>query len=330
MSGESAGPKLLKCFQCDQLKAEDDYSKTQLKLKGKRVCKPCAAANSAAPAAPSSALDEKDVIHTFTNAEGAVTVKQVLADDIKRAQEKGGKTSAPLPMADKYQTLLKWLADGKAKFKDLELKYYTVDYRGVHAKNRMEKDQIILEVPLNLIMTSDKARESNIGQRIHSSGCQLRSSHSWLACMLLEEKAKGDKSFYYPYIATLPQHYRNMPTFFDEEEKKELKGSFTLKMIADRKVSIQNEYDNICAHIPEFKRKYHVLSFEWARLAVITRIFGFEVGTHKTDGLVAMADMLNHKRPNETSWHFDNSLGAFTITTTKQLLKVRFLIVDAV
>jgi hypothetical protein len=56
MSGESAGPKLLKCFQCDQLKAEDDYSKTQLKLKGKRVCKPCAAANSAAPAAPSSAL----------------------------------------------------------------------------------------------------------------------------------------------------------------------------------------------------------------------------------------------------------------------------------
>jgi len=37
--------------------------------------------------------------------------------------------------------------------------------------------------------------------------------------------------------------------------------------------------------------------------------------------LVAMADMLNHKRPNETSWTFDDSRNAFTITTTKRLLK---------
>ena len=35
-----------------------------------------------------------------------------------------------------------------------------------------------------------------------------------------------------------------------------------------------------------------------------------------------MADMLNHKLPNETSWHFDQGLNAFTITTTKRLLKV--------
>jgi len=54
---------------------------------------------------------------------------------------------------------------------------------------------------------------------------------------------------------------------------------------------------------------------------VITRIFGFEVNGLKTDGLVAMADMLNHKRPNETSWTYDTSRGAFTITTTKRLLK---------
>jgi len=31
--------------------------------------------------------------------------------------------------------------------------------------------------------------------------------------------------------------------------------------------------------------------------------------------------MLNHKRPNETSWTFDDSRNAFTITTTKRLLK---------
>ena len=59
----------------------------------------------------------------------------------------------------------------------------------------------------------------------------------------------------------------------------------------------------------------------WARLAVITRIFGFDINGEKHDGLVAMADMLNHKRPHETSWNFDDSKNSFVITTTKRLLK---------
>jgi len=37
----------------------------------------------------------------------------------------------------------------------------------------------------------------------------------------------------------------------------------------------------------------------WARLVVITRIFGLNIDGKKTDGLVAYADMLNHKRPRE-------------------------------
>jgi histone-lysine N-methyltransferase SETD3 len=34
-----------------------------------------------------------------------------------------------------------------------------------------------------------------------------------------------------------------------------------------------------------------------------------------------MADMLNHKRPEETSWTYDQTKGAFTIVTTKALSK---------
>ena len=262
---------------------------------------------------------DKKLLSKFTTDVGAVTVKKVLAADIAKSQERGGKTRTLLPGQDKYDALLGWLKQGGAKFSKLELRYYTVDYRGVHARSRLERDEIILSVPLPLIMTSDVAKASTIGQRIRSSGCQLRSSHSWLACLLLQERNNPD-SFYAPYLNTLPQHYRNMPIFFDKEELKELTGSFSLKMIEDRKISLKAEYDNIVRSIPEFA-KYHHLEFFWARLAVITRIFGFEVGTHKTDGLVAMADMLNHKRPNETSWHFDNGLNAFTITTTKRLLK---------
>jgi histone-lysine N-methyltransferase SETD3 len=194
-----------------------------------------------------------------------------------------------------------------------------VDYRGVHARRRLEKDELILEVPLDLIMTTEVAKESEIGMMITRAGCTPYSDHSWLAALLLQEKYRSD-SKYKPYIDCLPVHYRNMPIFFDDDELKWLKGSFTIKMIEDRKYSLKMEYDNIVKYVPEFAR-YHHLDFFWARIAVITRVFGFEVKGKKTEGLVAMADMLNHKRPNETSWTFDDSRNAFTITTTKRLLK---------
>lgn len=40
-----------------------------------------------------------------------------------------------------------------------------------------------------------------------------------------------------------------------------------------------------------------------------------------TDGLVPMADMLNHKRPNETDWDYSDAKGCFTITTVKDMRK---------
>lgn len=80
----------------------------------------------------------------------------------------------------------------------------------------------------------------------------------------------------------------------------ELKGSITLQKIADRLESLRREYENIRRHIPEFE-KYTLREFIWARLVVITRIFGLKINGHKTDGLVPYADMLNHKRPRGTT-----------------------------
>jgi hypothetical protein len=53
--------------------------------------------------------------------------------------------------------------------------------------------------------------------------------------------------------------------------------------------------------------------FVWARMCVITRIFGMTVGTVKTDGLVPFCDMLNHKLPRETRWSYDNNTNGFSI-----------------
>lgn len=79
-----------------------------------------------------------------------------------------------------------------------------------------------------------------------------------------------------------------------------MEGSFTVEKIGDRIDSLRREYENICRSVPEFTRYTH-WEFVWARLVVITRIFGLMIKTNKTDGLVPYADMLNHKRPRESA-----------------------------
>jgi histone-lysine N-methyltransferase SETD3 len=308
----------LRCAGCGEMQLRGTYSSKQLKAKGKRKCGECvmfaratAEANRPIPKAQLDLLDAK----------GTNAVKQANAEAIRKAQEFGkvNDDNAPSEEGDRYSRMLDWLIAGGARFPKLQLKYYTVDYRGVHAKTRLQPNECILEVPHSLIMTTDKAKNSSIGRCIRQSGAMVHSSHTWLAAMLLEEKY-NPQSIWKPYIDCLPKHYRNMPVFFDKSELAELKGSFTLEMIANRKVSLNMEHKAIADFCPEFAR-FHALEFMWARLAVITRIFGFEIRGKKHDGLVAMADMLNHKNPHETMWNYDDAKGAFTITTTKRLLK---------
>lgn len=104
--------------------------------------------------------------------------------------------------------------------------------------------------------------------------------------------------------------------FFKEDLLSWLTGSFSLHKISDRIDSLRKEYDNIRRAVDEFN-KFHLDDFVWARLVVITRIFGMNIAGNKTDGLVPYADMLNHKRPRETSWTFDDNRNGFLITTTK-------------
>jgi tetratricopeptide (TPR) repeat protein len=197
------------------------------------------------------------------------------------------------PDADRFDLMVRWLKEGGGKFPRLYLQYYSEDYRGVHCLSRIPAEEIILYVPHHMIMTSQVAMDSGLGKQIVDAQLDLRSKHSYLAAYLLQERRKGKESYWEPYINSLPAVYANMPIHFSPEMLAHLKGSFTLEKIADRIESLRAEYDNICAHVPDMRQFTHA-EFVWARLAVITRIFGLVIGGVKTDGLVAYADMLNH------------------------------------
>lgn len=252
-------------------------------------------------------LDKED-----KSLEKSMSELNALLDELKITQEQ--LNSSANPESDKFESMIKWLKDGGAEFPMLYLQYYGEDYRGVHSLTKIGPEKRILYVPRSHIMTSEVAKESDIGKKIIKSGVDLRSKHSYLAAYLLQEKHKGKKSFWYPYINILPEQYRNMPIFFQPEELAYLKGSFTVEKISDRLESLSREYEAIKEAVPDFE-KYTLHEFIWARLVVITRIFGLVIDDKKTDGLVPYADMLNHKRPRESKWAFEQSADGFTITT---------------
>jgi tetratricopeptide (TPR) repeat protein len=185
---------------------------------------------------------------------------------------------------DRYSQLTQWLQAGGARFPKIYLQYYSEDHRGVHALTSLSSEDIILYVPQNYIMTSEIAKASGIAKKMVDCGMELRSKHSYLASYLLQERKKGKDSFWWPYILCLPQKYSNMPIFFDQAKLKLLQGSFTLSKIADRIESLKAEYESICENVPEMKQFTHE-EFVWARLVVITRIFGLVINGNKTDGL---------------------------------------------
>jgi len=220
--------------------------------------------------------------------------------------------------ADKFRTLINWLIQGGAKFPKLFLKFYSAEYRAIHAMASIAKDEDICYIPHDYIMTSDVAKQSEIGRQIISSKVDLRSKHSYLASYLLQERERGAKSRWHVYISILPRKFETIPLFFDETQRAELVGSISLKKIDDRLESLRLEYEALCGAVPEYSR-FSLNDFIWARLVVITRIFGLVIDEVKTDGLVPMADMLNHRRPRETKWTYSQKKRGFLITALQAI-----------
>jgi len=116
----------------------------------------------------------------------------------------------------------------------------------------------------------------------------------------------------------LPEDFNNLPIFWDEEALGWLKGSVLVQQIKDRKANIRSDYDAICAALPEF-RCFSFKEFLWCRTAVGSRNFSIVVHGEKRTAMVPQADMLNHLRPRECSWTFDNAANSFVIRSLTKI-----------
>jgi protein-histidine N-methyltransferase len=208
--------------------------------------------------------------------------------------------------------LTEWLEAKGARFSSLCLCTYDDGERGAHARAPLQKGQIVLEMPLRLILTEQVAWGSAIGRQLEASGMTRLSSHSYLAACMLQEKYAPD-SFWAPYIATLPVSFPQGPLFFTPADLALLEGSFLLTKIDKRRSALAEEYQSLCRCVPGFDR-FTWEEFLWAHAIASSRCFRMEIHGSKTAGLVPMADMLNHRHPEETGWRYDDGADGFVLT----------------
>ena len=68
-------------------------------------------------------------------------------EETKLEIEEDTSLPADHPERVRFENMLKWLAGGGSKFDKLKIRFYTPDYRGVHAAKDIKKGEVILFVP---------------------------------------------------------------------------------------------------------------------------------------------------------------------------------------
>ena len=249
-------------------------------------------------------------------------------------------------MFDRFE---KWLIDNGAKFPGLYFKMYGPDQRGVHCKQDIDRNRRIMYVPLKCLITDQMARQTKTGSLLISIEKRLSApNHNQIIVFMLEDMMKKD-SFFKPYYDILPKDVSNFPVFWTDKEVEYLKGSTLGGEIQQRREKIRNDYNIIGGLIPGFFDNFTFEKFLWCRTIVGSRNFTITIDGSKRTSMVRscsvcsersvleiesfhlfehltniqtqvpQADMLNHYRPRETSWTFENDIRCFTITSLKPL-----------
>lgn len=224
------------------------------------------------------------------------------------------------PEREKFDKLINWLIRGGAIFPKLHMRHYSEDYRGVHSTRNISKDECIIFIPKSHIITLEMAKQTRIGSQMFYLNLDLISpKHSFLSTFILQEQ-QNPQSFWRPYLNILPEKYANFPIFYSEEEKEWLAGSPFLDQVHEKVIDIEEDYKMICKAVAEFA-KFDLHEFSKIRMAVSSRIFGMEIDGRVTDGFVPLADMLNHSRPRQTSWTYDQVRGGFIVESLQSIAK---------
>ncbi len=91
-------------------------------------------------------------------------------EETKKEIEEDNSIPADHPERQRFDKLLKWLKEGGSEFDKLKIRYYTADYRGVHAARDIKKGETIFYIPKEQIITLEMAFASPVGKKMYEKG----------------------------------------------------------------------------------------------------------------------------------------------------------------
>ncbi|XP_038049324.1 SET domain-containing protein 4-like [Patiria miniata] len=146
-------------------------------------------------------------------------------------------------------------------------------------------------------------------------------SHQMLTVYLLFEACKGVGSFWFPYIAVLPQMF-GTPPFFNEREL-QLLPKDTCTHAKAQIENVSSAFKELSAFFELLRGTYPSMSsrlsferFRWAWFAVNTRcVYMKQENQQGNCALAPYIDLLNHSPEAETEAGFDSSLDCYVVKT---------------
>lgn len=93
-----------------------------------------------------------------------------LFEELRKEVEEDNTIAEDHPEKIRFMKLLEWLKSGGSTFDKLKIRFYSEDYRGVHAARDIKKGEIILYVPKEQIITLEMAMASPVGKKMYEKG----------------------------------------------------------------------------------------------------------------------------------------------------------------
>ena len=226
-----------------------------------------------------------------------------------------------------YIALFKWAKQNGISFGKLRPANFFQTGRGLMTSKKLRSGDLVVSVPENMLITSKTAEKSKIGQelvKLQLNSNPVLSAKQLLCIFILYEKYRGSKSFWHPYISTLPKYF-NTPAYFNEEEIHALPSNLQQQCIAQI-TTVQESYEQLKQllekHMSVPNKKFVELltfdEFRWAWYVVNTRSVykannlhtfpagGISLQTDEAYALAPVLDLLNHTDTAEVS-HCNNS-----------------------
>jgi histone-lysine N-methyltransferase SETD3 len=196
--------------------------------------------------------------------------------------------------------LLRWLEEGGAHISKVQAVSLGSGERGLRALDSIAPEETFMRIPSRYVLTLEEARSSSIG-RLLEAHSPAEEERVYLVAFLLQEKEQGERSFWKPFLDSLPKSFPRLPFFYDERELSLLKGSVAPRLVRALREGLEAEHAHLCKYVPGFER-FTFDAFVWAHFAVVTRTFSVLRSGTEVACLVPLADMINDGKPWDVQW----------------------------